>query len=101
MAIPQLNAEQVALLESMVSGVGAFSQATPDAKLDNYKDYTEAMESVRDNEQLVILGLIKEITDDHKDKIANLYSITNRMFRVYEITEIGRRLFDGVKRTIQ
>ena len=104
MSIPQLNAEQVALLESMVNGLGAFSQVIPDAKLESYKDYTEAMEVVRDNEQLVILGLIKEITEEPttKDKLATIFAMTNLLFRVYEITEIGRKMFSGAnERKIQ
>jgi hypothetical protein len=102
-SIPQLNAEQVALLTSMANGLGVFSQVIPDTKLESYKDYTEAMEVVRDNEQLVILGLLKEITDepDTKEKLINVYAMTHRMWRVYEITEIGRKLFDGVERKIQ
>ena len=103
MAFPQLNAEQVVLLTSMATGVGAFSQVIPDAKLESYKDYTEAMEVVRDNEQLVILGLIKEITDEEaiKEKMANIYAMTSRLWRVYEITVIGKAMFDGVERKIQ
>ena len=102
-SIPQLNAEQVALLTSMATGVGAFSQVIPDAKLESYKDYTEAMEVVRDNEQLVILGLIKEITDEEaiKEKMANIYAMTSRLWRVYEITAIGKAMFDGIERRIQ
>lgn len=102
--IPQINATQVALLESMVNGLGAFSQAVPNAKQDAAKDYEAAMESVRDNEQLVILGLIKDITDTEacKDKIATLFSMTGRLFRVYEISETGRLMFSGVnERVIQ
>ena len=102
-SIPQLNAEQVALLESMVNGLGAFSQALPDPKLDTVNDYHEAMRTMMDNEQLVILGLIKEITEEPatKDKLATIFAMTNRLFRVYELTEIGRKMFDGVKRKIQ
>jgi hypothetical protein len=102
-SIPQLNAEQVALLTSMATGVGAFSQVIPDAKLDSYKDYTDAMEVVRDNEQLVILGLVKEITDEEaiKEKMANIYAMTSRLWRVYEITAIGKAMFDGIERRIQ
>jgi hypothetical protein len=102
-SIPQLNAEQVALLESMVNGLGAFSQAVPDPKLDTVNDYHEAMRTMMDNEQLVILGLIKEITEEPatKDKLATIFAMTNRLFRVYELTEIGRKMFDGVKRKIQ
>jgi hypothetical protein len=103
MAIPEITAQQVALLIEMVQGLGAFSQATPDPKLDSAKDYEAAMEIVRDNEQLVILGLLKEITDTPtcKEKLVTMFAMTGRLFRIFEVTDITRRLFDGVNRTIQ
>jgi hypothetical protein len=103
LSIPELNVEQVTLLTNMASGLGAFSQVVPDSKLDKASDYEAIIESVRDNEQLVILGLIKELTDEPstKEKIVTLFSMTGRMFRVFEITDIARKLFDGVERTIQ
>ena len=104
MSIPQLNAEQVALLESMANGLGAFSQAVPDPKLDTVNDYHEAMRTMMDNEQLVILGLIKEITEEPatKDKLATIFAMTNRLFRVYELTTTGKLMFsDADKRKVQ
>jgi hypothetical protein len=104
LAIPQITADQVALLESMANGLGAFSQAVPDAKQDSAKDYEFAMNIYRDNEQLVILGLIKDITetDACKDKLVTLFSMTGRMFRVYEITPVGRLMFSQAsERTVQ
>lgn len=101
MAIPQLNASQVTTLKDMSNGLGAFSQAVPDQKKDLAADYEAAMEVVRDNEQLVILGLIKDITEQCGDKLATMYAMTDRLFRVYEITDIGRRMFIGPDRTVQ
>ena len=103
MAIPEITAQQVALLTEMVQGLGAFSQAIPDPKLDNVKTYTDAMECLRDTEQLVILGLFKEITDEAvcKDKLVTLFAMTGRLFRIFEVTDITRQLFDGVDRTVQ
>ena len=103
MSIPELTAQQVALLTEIVQGLGAFSQAVPDPKLDSAKTYEDAMEVLRENEQLIILGLLKEITDDPicKDKLVTLFAMTGRLFRVYEVTDITRKLFDGVERTVQ
>lgn len=103
MSFPQLNADQVELLTNMTNGLGVFSQVIPDTKLESYKDYTEAMEVVRDNEQLVILGLLKEITDepDTKEKLINVYAMTHRLWRVFQITEIGKAMFDGIERRLQ
>jgi hypothetical protein len=103
MAIPSITAKQVVLLTEKVQGIGAFSQAVPDPKLDAANIYEPAMEELRETEQLVILGLLKEITDEPacKDKLVTLYAMTSRLFRIFEVTDISRRLFDGVQRTIQ
>ena len=102
MAIPTITQDQVDLLESMASGLGAFSMATPEEAKDGKEAYEAAMETVRDNEQLLIMGLIREITEAQMDKIATLFSMTERQFRVYEITDTGRKMFTNAgKRTIQ
>jgi hypothetical protein len=49
----------------------------------------------------VILGLLKEITDECSEKLAEMFAKVHRLFRVFEITEIGRKMFDGVERKIQ
>ena len=102
MAIPTITQDQVDLLESMASGLGAFSMATPEEAKDGKEAYEAAMETVRDNEQLLIMGLIREITEAQMDKIATLFSMTERQFRVFEITDTGRKMFSNAdKRMIQ
>ena len=86
----------------LANGMGAFSQAIPDKLFDSAEDYEAAMDTVRDNEQMVILGLIKEITADCGDKLAVMHSMTNRQFRVFQITDTGTKMFEGSdKRTVQ
>lgn len=99
MGIPQLNEEQVRDLQNMCGPINAFSQVVPEEKTDG-PNYVVYMDKVRDTEQLVILGLIKEITDQCSEKLANLYSMTSRMFRVFEITDIGRAMFSKPDRAI-
>jgi hypothetical protein len=101
MSIPTINAEQVTLLENMANGLGAFSQAVPEEAKDGKECYEASMAIVRDNEQLVILGLIKEITDQCGDKLATMFAMTSRLFRVYELTEVGKAMFGGPERKIQ
>ena len=102
MAIPTITQDQVDLLESMANGLGAFSMATPEEAKDGKETYEAAMETVRDNEQLLGLGLIKDITEAQMDKIIPLFTMTGRRFQVYEITDTGRKMFtDAGKRTIQ
>lgn len=93
MAIPQINKEQVETLVNMCGPIDAFSQVVPSKDADG-TNYEVFMDKTRDTEQLVILGLIKEITDSCTEKLANIYSMTNRMFRVFEITDVGRKMFE-------
>jgi hypothetical protein len=101
MAIPQINTGQVEALEEVSTGVGGCSLPVPDSKKDSYEKYQALTAELCDLTQLVILGLLKEITDQCGDKLATMYAMSNRNFRIFEITAIGRKLFDGVKRTIQ
>lgn len=99
MNIPQINEEQIKDLKAMCGAIDAFSQVVPSQDADG-PNYEPFMEKVRDTEQLVILGLIKEITDDCGEKLANIYAMTNRMFRVFQITDIGRAMFGTERKTI-
>jgi hypothetical protein len=83
--------------------LGAFSQAVPDPKLDLAANYEAAMDAIRENEQLVILGLLKEITDTPacKEKLVTMFGMTGRLFRIFEVTDIARKMFDGIERTVQ
>ena len=101
MAIPQINAEQVAALVEMATGVGAISIVVPDATLDTFDKYNILTAELCDLNQLVILGLLEEITDQCGDKLATMYAMTQRRFRVFEITKTGRMMFDGVERKVQ
>ena len=101
MAFPQINAEQVAALTEMAIGDGAISVIVPDTKKDSYKTYSLVTAELCDLNQLVIMGLLKEITDECGDKLAEIFSKVHRLFRVFEITEIGKKMFDGVERKIQ
>jgi len=100
MAIPDINADQVLVLQSMCGPVGAISQCIPDEAKDGKEFYEQGMEKLRDTEQLVILGLIKEVSEANSMKLAEIFSMTGRMFRVFEITEIGKAMFSDHSKTI-
>lgn len=96
MAIPEINQSQVeTLVEMATNGLGAFSAPVPDIKTDNYETYNKMSGEMCDHNQLVILGLIKEITDQCGDKLATMYAMSGRQFRIFEITEIGKAMFSG------
>lgn len=101
MAIPQINAEQESALLEMVAGMGAISVVVPDTKQDNYEKYNLLSAELCDLNQLVILGLIKDITEQCGDKLATMFALSNRLFRIFEITHTGRLMFDGQERSIQ
>ena len=101
MSFPQINAEQEAALTEMAAGSGAISVMLPDAQKDNYEKYNLLSAELCDLNQLIILGLLKDISADCGEKLATMYGISGRMWRVYQITDIGRKLFDGVERKIQ
>jgi len=90
--IPELKASQVKTLRDTCAEFGAFSQVVPEEKLDG-PEFNEAMEEIRNTEQLLILGLIKEITEEHKEKVGRLLSITGRQFRIFQMTDIGTVMF--------
>jgi len=101
MAIPQINEAQLTRLKAYASGLGAFSQVVPVEEKDGKENYETYMETVRDTDQLVILGLVKDITEQCSVKVGQLFTMTGRWFRIYEITEVGKALFQGPDRTVQ
>ncbi len=101
MAFPQLNAEQVGALTEMAVNTPAISVPVPDMKKDTYEQYNLMTAELCDLNQLVILGLLKDITGEQGEKLATMYAMSQRNFRIFEITNIGRLMFDGVERTKQ
>jgi hypothetical protein len=99
--IPQVNQYQVDALIEMSTGMGATSIPVPDVKADSYEKYNSLASELCDLNQLVILGLLKDITDQCGDKLATMFAMSNRLFRIFEITHTGRLMFDGQERKIQ
>ena len=92
--ISEITAEQVRALEEMCGAISVFSQIVPEQDKDGDR-YTEWMQVTAETGQLVILGLVKEITDDHKQRLAEVFIETNRHYRVFEITPVGKAMFGG------
>lgn len=101
MAIPEINKSQVELLVDAATGLGAFSIPVPDMKLDDEKKYNQLTEELCDFNQLVILGLFKDISDQCGEMLAKMYAMSKREFRVFEITDVGKKMFGGPERTVQ
>jgi hypothetical protein len=102
MTFPQINAEQVTAMTDMAEGEGAISVVVPDVKQDTYENYNLIQNELCDLNQLVILGLLKDITGECTEKLDKMYTLTKRQFRVFEITQIGQKMFENIgKRAIQ
>jgi hypothetical protein len=99
--VPEINAAQLHTLKEMVKGTNAFSQLVPDETKDSAKDNAAWTKGLAETQQLVDLGLIKEITDQCNDQLANVFLQTQRKFRIFETTDITKQMFSGIEsRTI-
>ena len=98
MSIPELNEAQVHTLYEMIAGTDAFSQIVPDESRDSAKDYAAWIKGVGETDQLVELGLVKEITEQCSSQLANVFLQTNRKFRIFETSEVGRLMFSGTEK---
>ena len=94
MTISQISEEQERALEEMCGPINVFSQIVPEKDKDGDRD-EEWVKLTNETEQLVILGLLTEITDDHKQRLAEVFIETNRHYRVFEITPVGKAMFGG------
>lgn len=101
MAIPQINDAQLHTLKEMVAGTNAFSQLVPDAAKDSARDLEKWMQGAAETQQLVDLGLIIETTEQCSDQISRVFLQTNRLFRVFETTDIAKQMFKDTNRTVQ
>ncbi len=92
--ITEITAEQVRALEEMCGPINVFSQIVPEKEKDGNR-YEEWIQLTAETEQLVILGLIREITKDHTQRLGEVFLETNRHYRVFEITPVGKAMFGG------
>jgi hypothetical protein len=98
MNIPEINAAQVHTLHEMVNGTDAFSQIIPDAEKDSKTDFEAWTKGGEETQQLVDLGLIIEITEKCSSQLANVFLQTNRKFRIFETSEVGRLMFANTEK---
>jgi hypothetical protein len=94
--IPEITQSQAQAMRDMVNQLGAFSQIVPEEEKDG-TNYPTFMAKTLETQELVDLGLVREITADHNAKMAETYVQTGRHFRVYEITDIGSMLFSDIE----
>ena len=96
MEIPEITESQLKTMITICSNpdMAVFSQTTP-------KDTDPlALQCVMDQgqkeiEHLVSLNLLKEITADHLEQIEKTNAESGRMWRVFEVTALGRAMFQA------
>jgi hypothetical protein len=96
MEIPEITEGQVKLMMTVCFDptMGVFSQheALPTDAPDDYRDWTQAN---RDADRLSELGFLKNITEEHREHVERAVKQAGRRFQVYEITALGRAMFQA------
>lgn len=94
MNFPEVTESQVKLMHNVCfdPDMSVFSQCAP-IPSDPLNEALEANQAAQDVNYLISLGLLNEITHNHFDKVTEMGEKTGRVWRVYEITPIGRAMF--------
>lgn len=94
MEIPEISESQLSLINEMctVPNMDVFSQASP-IPSDPLQESIQALQSARDVEALIALGLVKEITSDHQAQLRETETKTGRKWKVFQIQPLGRAMF--------
>jgi len=104
MTTPEVNAAQMKALEDLShqGGDDAFFFIVPEELKDGTALYLAKMDELRDINQLVILGLLEDISEQGTQKVAEFFVKTGRAMRFYKITAMGKAMFsDHGKRRVQ
>src|ERR1700686_762555 len=92
--IPSVTESQVALMKLVCfdPDMSVFSQTSPKSS-DPLQSAIEMKQAADDADRLASLGFLKNITADHQERIDQMGANTGRMWRVFEITYLGRAMF--------
>jgi hypothetical protein len=74
--------------------MSVFSQSSPIAT-DDAETVSQAQQAAIDAERLVTIGLLRNITENHKEQLVQMNEQTGRQWRVYEISPMTRALFQA------
>ncbi len=94
MEIPEVTESQVELMKQVCFDpeMSVFSQCSVKPE-DPLATATQAQRAKVDADRLVTLGFLKNITAEHQERINQLSTKTDRSWEVYEITAMGRAMF--------
>jgi hypothetical protein len=93
MNVPEITKEQLELINEVCGPFeGVFSQCDP-IPGDPLFQAALVIEAQKHVDHLIGLGLLKEITGDHKEQIEEQNRKSGRVWRVYSVTPLGRSMF--------
>ncbi len=99
--IHSVTESQVALMRLVCfdPSMDVFSQTTP-KPTDPLQSAIEMKQAADDAAHLVSLGFLKNITQDHQERIDQMGANTGRTWNVFQITALGRAMFGVLGSTV-
>jgi len=95
MNVPEITPDCLELINGVLTAFqGVFSQCDP-IPSDPLFEAEQARKGQQDVDLLIELGLVKELTEDHKEQIEKQNAATGRKWRVYCVSPLGRALFQA------
>lgn len=94
MSIPEVTEKQVELMKTVCydPNMSVFSQCSTKPE-DDLQVVINASQARKDAEYLCTLGFLKNITGDHREQVDKMNVDTGREWMVFEITALGRAMF--------
>jgi hypothetical protein len=95
--IPSITKEQLVIVRIMLKehslGIHHRFWARPQIELDPLDNFVCTTEAHQDLDALITLGLIKDVTEAHKETLAPLEEHHKHTFRVIELTKLAHQMF--------
>lgn len=94
--IPEVTESQCKLMSEVClnPNMATFAQCSTNSN-DSLPTASLITQAQRDADHLVSLGLLKNITEDHKEQVELHNKQTQRTWRIFEVTPMGRAFFQA------
>jgi hypothetical protein len=98
--VSSVTESQVALMKLVCFDpeMSVFSQTSP-KPTDPLQSAIEMKQAAEDADYLASLGFLRNITADHQERIDQMGANTGRTWRVFEISALGRAMFQAATST--
>lgn len=96
MEIPKIDHDQLKLILEVVMNpdMKIFSQLEPSDK-DTPAQQCVLGKGKKDVDHLVELGLLKNITEVHKEQVAQILEQSGNVYRIFEVTALAQAVFQA------